>query len=105
VLAIVKHEEDLLVANKGQQTNERVLGLDHEPECRCNRGRYELGIGQRSQINEEDRAMESISQRMGDRDCHGCFSDTPGTDDADEAPDLELLCQGSNGVIAADHSR
>ena len=63
VLAIVKHEEDLLVANKGQQTNERGLGLDHEPECRCDRGRHELGIGQRSQINEEDRAMESISQR------------------------------------------
>ena len=32
------------------------------------------------------------------------FADTAGTDDADEAPYLELLRQGSNSVIAADHS-
>ena len=104
VLAIVEHEEDLPVTDKGQQTNERVLGLHHQPECRRNRCRHELRIGQRSQIDEEDRVMESINQRMSDRDCHGGFADTAGTDDADEAPHLELLRQGSNSVIAADHS-
>ena len=103
VLAAVEHEEDLVVANKGQQTNERVLGLQHEPERRRNRCRHELRIGQRSQINEEDRVMESINQRMSDGDCHGRFSDTAGTDDADKAPHLKLLRQGSNGVISADH--
>src|SRR6476620_3128240 len=105
VLATVEHEEDLPVANKGQQTNERVLSLHREPECRRNRGRHELRIGQRSQIDEEDRVMKSINQRMGDRDCYGSFSDTAGTDNADEAPHLELLRQRSNGVIAADHPR
>jgi len=103
-LATVKHEKDLPVAYKGQQTNDRVLGLHREPDCRCDRSRHELRIGQRSQINEEYRIMESISQRMRDRDCHGGFADTAGTNDADEAPHLELLRQGSNGVIAADHS-
>src|SRR4029077_6445184 len=49
----------LLSPIKGQQTNERVLGLQHEPERRRNRCRHELRIGQRSQINEEDRVMES----------------------------------------------
>jgi hypothetical protein len=49
--------------------------------------------------------MEPINQRMSDRDCYGRFSDTARTDDADEAPHLEFLRQGSNGVIAADHSR
>ena len=104
VLAIVEHEEDLPVANKGQQTNERVLSLHREPECRRNRRRHELRIGQRSQIDEEHRIMESINQTMSDRDCHGRFPHTAGTDDADEAPHLELLRQGSDGVIAADHS-
>jgi hypothetical protein len=105
MLATVEHEQDLPVANKGQQTNEGVLGLHHEPERRCDRSRHELGIGQSSQIDEEDRTMESINQRMSDGDCYGGFADTAGTDDADEAPHLELLRQGSNGVIAADHSR
>src|ERR1700675_907807 len=49
--------------------------------------------------------MESINQRMSYRDCHSCFSDTAGADDADEAPHLKLLRQRSNSVIAADHSR
>jgi hypothetical protein len=40
--------------------------LQHEPERRRNRCRHELRIGQRSQINEEDRVMESINQRMSD---------------------------------------
>jgi hypothetical protein len=62
-----------------------------------------LGIGQRSQIDEEDRVMESINQRMSDGDCHGRFSDTTGADNADKAPHLKLLRQGSNGVISADH--
>src|SRR6202453_2100659 len=105
MLAIVEHDEKLLVANKGKQTNERVLGLHHEPECRRDRRRHELGIGQRSQIDEEDRVMESINHRMSDRDCHGRFTDTAGTDDADKAPHLKLLRQRSNGVIAADHPR
>ena len=105
VLAIVEHEEDLPVANKGQQTNDRVLGLHHKPERRCNRSRHELGIGQRSQVDEEHRVMETINQRMSDRDCHGRFSHTGGTDDADEAPRLELLRQRSNSVVAADHPR
>ena len=105
VIAIVEHEQDLPVANKSQQTNDRVLGLHHEPECRCDRSRHELGIGQSSQIDEEHRIMESINQRMSDGDCYGGFADTAGTDDTDEAPLLELLRQRSNGVITADHSR
>src|SRR6202522_3527334 len=105
MLATVEHEEDLPVANKGQQTNERVLGLHRETECRCDRSRHELGIGQRSQIDEEHRIMESINQTMSDRDCYGCFADTARTDDADEAPRLKLLRQRSNSIIAADHSR
>src|SRR6202453_2442236 len=88
VLAIVEHEEDLPVANKGQQTDERVLSLHREPESRRNLRRHELRIGQRGQIDEEDRVMKSINQRMGDRDCYGSFSDAARTDDADEAPHL-----------------
>ncbi|WMT79648.1 hypothetical protein [Bradyrhizobium sp. Ash2021] len=49
--------------------------------------------------------MESVNQRMSDRDCHGRLSDAAGTDDADEAPHLDLLRQGSNGLITADHPR
>src|SRR5271170_5790123 len=105
VIAIVEHKEDLLVANKGQQTNERVLSWRHVPDCRRNRCRHELGIGQCSQIDEEDRVMESINQRMSYRDCHSRFTDTAGADDADEAPHLELLRQRSNNLIAADHPR
>jgi hypothetical protein len=86
--SLIEHEEDFLVANKGQRTNERALGSHHEPECRRDRRRHELGIGQCSQIDEEDRAMESMTQRMSDGDCYGRFSDIAGTDDADEAPDL-----------------
>src|SRR5277367_715681 len=104
VLAIVEHEEDLPVANKSQQTNERVPGLQHEPECRCNRCRHELGISQRSRIDEENRVKESINQRMSDRDCYSRFPDTTRADDADEAPHLEFLRERSNSVIAADHS-
>src|SRR5260221_13365740 len=33
VLAIVEHEEDLPVANKGQQTNDRVLGCTTSPSA------------------------------------------------------------------------
>src|ERR1700739_2125787 len=105
VLATVEHEEDLLVANEGQQTNQPVLGRHYQPACRCDRSRHELGIGQRSQIDEEHRVMESITQRMSDRDCYGRFADAASTDDADEAPDLKLLRQRSNSVIATDHSR
>src|SRR5580698_10542062 len=105
VLATVEYEKYLPVANKGQQTKERILGLHHQPERGRDRCRHELGIGQRSQIDEEDRAMESINQRMSDRDCYGSFSDTTRTDDADEAPHLKLLRQRSNSVVAADHSR
>src|SRR5580692_9930374 len=105
MLAIVEHEQDLPVANKGQQTNDRVLGLHHEPEYRRDRCRHELGIGQSSQIDEEHRALESANQRMSDRDRYGGFSDPAGTDDTDEAPLLKLLRQRSNGVITADHSR
>jgi hypothetical protein len=49
--------------------------------------------------------METINQRICDRDCHGRFADTAGTDNADEAQRLQLLRQGTNGVIAADHPR
>jgi hypothetical protein len=48
-----------------------------------------LGISQGSQIDEEHRVSESINQRMSDRDCYSDFSDTAGTDNADEAPDLK----------------
>src|ERR1700733_2959280 len=96
VLAIVEHEEDLPVAYKGQQTNERILGLHHEPERRCDRCRYKLRIGQRSQIDEKHRIMESINQRMSDRNCYGRFANTARADDTDEAPHLELLRQRSN---------
>src|ERR1700722_1752260 len=105
VLAIVEHEEDLLVADKGQQTNERVLGLYQEPECRCDHSRHELGIGQHSQIDEEDRVMESINQRMSDRDCYRSFSNTAGAYNTQEAPHLKLLRQRSNCALAADHPR
>jgi hypothetical protein len=74
-----------LLPKKGQQTDERVFSLHHEPECRRNRCRHELGIGQRSQID-EDRIMESINQPVSDSDCHSRFSNSAGTDDADEAP-------------------
>src|ERR1700683_3639728 len=97
VLATVEHQEDLPVANKGEQTNDRVLRWHYEPERGRDRCRHELGIGQCSQIDEEDRVMESITQRMSDRDRYGCFADTARTDDADEAPRLKLLRQGSNG--------
>ena len=105
VLAIVEHEKHLLVANEGQQTNERVVGSNHEPKGRGDSGRNELRIGQRGQIDEEDGAIESINQRMSDRDRNGRFSDAAGSNDADEAPRLELLRQRSNGVVAADHTR
>src|SRR5271167_4083924 len=105
VLAIVEHEEDLPVANKGQQTNEWVLSLHRESQCRRNRRRHELRIGQRSQIDEEDRVMKSTNQSMGDRDCYCSFSDAARTDDADEAPRLYLPRQLSNSVVATDHSR
>jgi hypothetical protein len=62
-----------------------------------------LGIGQRSQVD-ENRVMESITHGMSDRNCYSRFADTAGTDDTDEAPHLELLRQGSNGVVTADHS-
>jgi len=42
---------------------------------------------------------------MSDRDCYGSFSNTAGTDNADKAPYLKLVCQCSNSVIAADHPR
>jgi hypothetical protein len=48
VLAIVEYEKKLFVADKGQQTSERVLALHHQPECRCDRCRHKLRIGQRS---------------------------------------------------------
>src|ERR1700749_4826518 len=86
MLAIVKHEQDLPVANKGQQTNDRVLRLHHEPEYRRYRCRHEFGIGQCSQIDEEHRALESVNQRMSDRDRYGGFADTAGTDYTDETP-------------------
>src|ERR1700733_7694043 len=59
VLAIVKHKKNLPVANKGQQTNEWVLGLQLESEYRRNRRRHELGIGQRSQVDEENCVRKS----------------------------------------------
>jgi hypothetical protein len=49
--------------------------------------------------------METINQRICDRDCHGRFADTAGTDNADEAQRLQLLHHASNGVIAANHPR
>ncbi len=88
VFAIVEHEENFLVANKGQQANERILGSHHEPECRRDRRRHQAGIGQCSQVDEEDRVVESITQRMSDGNRYGRFSDAAGIDDTDEAPDL-----------------
>jgi len=47
VMPFQKHAR-ITVANEGQQTNDRVLGSHHEPECGCNRCRHKLGVRQRS---------------------------------------------------------
>jgi hypothetical protein len=74
VLAIVEYEQDLPVANKCCQPNEWVLGLHHQPECRRDRRWHELGIGQRREINEEDRPVKSLGQHMCDGHGNGGFA-------------------------------
>src|SRR5271169_3968543 len=105
MIAIVEHEKDLFVADKGQQTNDRVLSWSHQPERRRDHCRHELRVGQRGQVDEENRTFETVNQGMSDRGRYGGFSDAAGADDADETPYPELLRQGSNGLVATDHSR
>ena len=60
VLAIVENEEDLLVAEKRDKTAERIVGLNHKPKRRGDRRWDELGIGQRTQIDKENCAAETV---------------------------------------------
>ncbi len=105
MLAIIEHKEDPPLAEKGQQTQERILSLHHESERRCNRRRHETGIGQCSQIDEENRALEIINQLVGDGDCDGCLAHATRPNDADEALGHQLGRQRADSIVAADHSR
>ncbi len=105
VLAIIEHKEDSPLAKKGQQAEDGILSLHHESERRCNRRRHQTGIGQRSEIDEENCALEIIDQRVGNRDCDGCLAHAARADDADEAPRHQLGRQRADGIVAADHSR
>ena len=104
VLTIIEHKKYFLVANKGGETAQRILGLHHKPERRCDRCRYELGIGQRGQIDEENRPVETIRQRVGNGDGDSGLSDAARADDADEPRHHQLCRYGANDGIAADHA-
>jgi hypothetical protein len=90
MFAIIEQKEDSPVAKKGQQSDEGILSLHHNSERRCNRRRHETGIGQCSQIDEENRSLEIINQRVGDRDCDGRLAHAARPNDADEAPCHQL---------------
>jgi hypothetical protein len=54
VLAIVEHEQHLLVAQGGDHTGERGLGADFETECRSKGGGHKGSIPEWRQVDQPD---------------------------------------------------
>src|SRR6201987_4388468 len=104
MLAIVEDKEYFLVADKGRWTAQGILGLHYEPKSAGDCRRHEFSVGQRDQVDEENRSVETIQQRAGNRNGDGSLSDAARADDAQESPHHQLCRQGANDVVAPYHS-
>jgi hypothetical protein len=52
MFAVVEHKEGLLIPKQDNQLSKRILGKGLEFECRGNRGRDQVRICERGQIDE-----------------------------------------------------
>src|ERR1700758_1035558 len=83
VLAIVENKKDFLLAEKGEKTAKRIVGLCHESERRCYNRRDKLGIGQHTEVNKEYGASKALEQLVRDRDGDCRLADSARAYDAD----------------------
>jgi hypothetical protein len=89
---------------KANRLSNGFLRLHHKAERGRDGCRHELGVGQRSKIDEESRPVETIRHRMRNGDGDGGLSNSARTDDADEPTHHQLCRQAANCVVAAYHA-
>ena len=85
VFATVEDQERAPVAQQRQQARHRILRTDGQSQRGCDGARYQPGIGQRAEIDEEDLAGESRKLAMSHGDGDRRLADAAGADDGDEA--------------------
>ena len=80
MLAVVEHEEHLLVPQKGEQAGERILRRRAEANCRAKRFRQQRWIANGSQIDKPNTVVVTLGHPLRSRDGDAGLTDTARSD-------------------------
>lgn len=104
VLAIVEDQQHLLVPEMREQRRQGIVGLRRQAQHQQDRGDHEIGIAERGKVDEMRGVGESLEQVVRDRHRNGGLADAARADDRDEARADELVGDGGDRIVAADHA-
>ncbi len=105
VLAIIEQQEHPLVPEICDQTWERVLGANLEPKHGGKRGRNEVGVTDRCQINQPDAMLMNLDQLLGHGESDGGLADATGSNDAEKSVARQLFHETANDLRATNQTR
>lgn len=106
VLAIVEHQQQVLVGQEGAEVREAGVGIDRDLERHGDRLGQARGIGGRgAKVHSDDAVLERLLEFLHDRKRHGRLADSPGARDGDEPAARYALDQCRDFAAAADQAR
>jgi hypothetical protein len=103
VLAIVEHEEDGSMGEKGEQARHGILPLAIASERRSHRRRQVGWIRDGTEVDEANLVAEIAREFMGNRHGHRGFAHAAGANNADETLGPDQLAQGGHRLVPPDH--
>ena len=90
VLAIVEHDQDLALAQVGEDARGRIVGrAGGRAEGRGERVRHQRSVGEGCEVDHADAVAERRPEPVGDRERQGRLADPARPDERDEAPALQ----------------
>ena len=103
VLAIVEHQQQPAVPERGDQARKRIFGADFQTEHGRDRARHQPRVAERRQIDQPDAVLISADQPLGDGEGDRGLADAAGPDDRHQALVRELCDKRCHDFLAADH--
>ncbi len=90
VLAIVEHDQDLALAQVGEDARGRIVGrAGIRAEGGGERVRHQRSVGEGCEVDHADAVAERRPEPVGDRERQGRLADPARPDERDEAPALQ----------------
>jgi hypothetical protein len=105
VLAVVEHQEQVLVVQIGDEARHGAAGPDRDPEQRHERRGRRVRIGERAEVEEEHGSRKGLGRVVRDRDGDRGLAHAAWAHDRHEARGKELGRQQPDVILTSHHAR